>query len=135
MRDKMDNGKVATFTFKELEDLLNEAYRRGYVDAWEAFSAGDAFGCSPQAVPRSICRLFGEKEEKKIEEVNIISSFEANLIIQLYGMKDFKGTVPEEKFLAHGKDGTWTAIDNQSGDCWVEGFVSKEEALEWLNHE
>lgn len=31
----------------------------------------------------------------------------------LYGMKDFKGTVPEEKFLAHGKDGTWTAINPQ----------------------
>lgn len=135
MKGESIYGKVATFTFQELEDLLNEAYRRGYVDAWEAFSAGDAFECSHQAVPRSICRLFGEKEEKKIEEVNIISSFEANLIIQLYGMKDFKGTVPEEKFLAHGKDGTWTAIDNQSGDCWVEGFVSKEEALEWLNHE
>lgn len=135
MRDKMDNGKVATFTFKELEDLLNEAHRRGYVDAWEAFSAGDAFGCSHQTVPRSIRRLFREKEEKKIGDVNIISSFEANLIIQIYGMKDFKSVVPEEKFLAHGKDGTWTAIDNQSGDCWVEGFVSKEEALEWLNHE
>lgn len=135
MRDKMDNGKVATFTFKELEDILDEAYRRGYVEAWEAFSAGDAFGCSHQAVPRSIRRLFREKGEKEIGDVNIISSFEAKLIIQLYGMKDFKGTVPEEKFLARKKDGTWTAIDNQSGDCWVEGFVSKEEALEWLNHE
>lgn len=135
MKGESIYGKVATFEFQELEDILDEAYRRGYVEAWEAFSAGDAFGCSHQAVPRSIRRLFREKEEKKIGDVNIISSFEANLIIQLYGMKDFKSTVPEEKFLAHGKDDTWTAIDNQSGDCWVEGFVSKEEALEWLNHE
>lgn len=135
MKGESIYGKVATFTFQELEDILNEAYRRGYVEAWEAFSAGDAFGCSHQAVPRPICRIFREKGEKKIGDVNIISSFEAKLIIQLYGTKDFKSVVPEEKFIAYKKGGTWTAIDNQSGDCWVEVFESKEDAMEWLNHE
>ncbi|WP_299413689.1 hypothetical protein [uncultured Dialister sp.] len=126
--------KVATFTFQELEDILNETYRRGYVEAWETFDAGDSFSCSHQAVPRHLCRLFKEKEEKEIGDVNLISSYEAKLIIRIYGTEDFKGTVPKEKFLAHEKDGTWTAIDNCTGDCWVEGFDSKEDAMEWLNH-
>lgn len=127
--------KVATFTYQELEDILDETYRRGYVEAWETFDAGDSFSCSHQVVPRHLCRLFREKEEKKIGDVNLISSSVAKLIIRISGTEDFKGAVPKEKFLAHKKDGTWTAIDNCTGYYWVEGFHSKEDAMEWLNHE
>lgn len=27
----------------------------------------------------------------------------------------------------------WVAVDNSTGDCWVENFVSKKDAIDWLN--
>jgi hypothetical protein len=29
-------------------------------------------------------------------------------------------------------DGTWTAWDNSTADCWVEDFKTHKEAKEWL---
>jgi len=31
-------------------------------------------------------------------------------------------------------DGIWTAWDNSTGDCWVEDFKTKKEAVEWLGN-
>ena len=31
------------------------------------------------------------------------------------------------------EDGTWSAWDNLTGDCWVEDFKTKKECIDWLN--
>lgn len=31
-------------------------------------------------------------------------------------------------------DGIWTAWDNSTGDCWVEDFKTRKEAIEWLGN-
>lgn len=40
---------------------------------------------------------------------------------------------PEGLFMGINADGTWCAIDNSTGDCWVEDFVSLRNAVDWLN--
>lgn len=36
------------------------------------------------------------------------------------------------RVLCRDKD-AWVAVDNSTGDCWVEDFVSKKDAIDWLN--
>lgn len=36
------------------------------------------------------------------------------------------------RVLCRDKD-AWVAVDNSTSDCWVEDFVSKKDAIDWLN--
>ncbi len=33
------------------------------------------------------------------------------------------------------RNGTFTALDNRSGDCWTEDFRTQDHAIMWLNDE
>ena len=36
------------------------------------------------------------------------------------------------RWYAEHKDGTATAVDNTTDNCWTESFINKEEAVKWL---
>lgn len=39
------------------------------------------------------------------------------------------------KLLVENNGGTYTAIDNTTGDCYIEDFTDKQQAIAWLNGE
>lgn len=36
------------------------------------------------------------------------------------------------RIYARNEDGTYTAVDNMTGDCWVEDFECEDDAVAWL---
>lgn len=62
-------------------------------------------------------------------KINLISECRAELIVLLWE-KD--RTNFNELYLANSSKGTYIAIDNMSGECFVEEFKSIHCAIDWL---
>lgn len=41
----------------------------------------------------------------------------------------------ECRLYCRNSDGTYTALDNRTGDCWTEGFKTRDRAIAWLEDE
>jgi hypothetical protein len=39
------------------------------------------------------------------------------------------------RLYCRNRDGTYTALDNRTGDCWTEDFKTKDHAIAWLEDE
>jgi len=65
--------------------------------------------------------LLGNVAEKALEA--ILNSRNDNLT-------KYEGTKPDMGF--YPGESRWTAFDNRNLDCWVEDFITKDEALAWL---
>lgn len=42
---------------------------------------------------------------------------------------------PYGRFLAKAEDGSWTAVDNSTGDAWTECFSHRDIAVRWLRED
>lgn len=56
-----------------------------------------------------------------------------NLIDRDQAMRVIDTRKPKGLFLLPESDGTFTSIDNETGDAWTENFSNKEAAEHWLN--
>ncbi|MGB4588997.1 MAG: hypothetical protein WBI17_07155 [Clostridiaceae bacterium] len=66
-----------------------------------------------------------------MENIKTITEEQASELLDRY----CNNTLTNEdkgRFLIAYENGTFTAIDNTSGDCWTEDFKTRYKAVEWL---
>jgi len=65
------------------------------------------------------------------EHIKTITVKEAHELLKRYS-GGYLGEDDRGRFLVAESDGTFTAIDNSTGDCWTEDFKTRFEAVKYL---
>lgn len=55
-----------------------------------------------------------------------------SVINQIQALEIISARAPQGLFVLPEADGTYTTIDNESGDAWTENFPNRETAVWWL---
>ena len=69
------------------------------------------------------------------EEIKEVTAKELSEFIRSW-CDDIPGVRPYRcRIVCKEGSGTYTAVDNRSGYCWIEYFETRQEAIDWLNNE
>lgn len=113
---------------------LSDAYVNGSIDdkelAWELIKMFDSYDAAERAFKEITdgkkMPSFGED----FEDIKEITPDEANQLIGEWNSE--RMSVAKGRYLAQDGESKFIAIDNRTGDCWVEEFSNKGSAISWL---
>ncbi len=113
---------------------LSDAYVNGSIDdrelAWELIKMFDSYEAAERAFKEITdgkkMPSFGED----FEDIKEITPDEANQLIGEWNNE--RNSVAKGRYLAQDGESKFIAIDNRTGDCWVEEFSNKGSAINWL---
>lgn len=69
------------------------------------------------------------------EKITEVASGDLSDFVERWCNKDKTARELKCRLYCRNGDGTYTALDNRTGDCWTEDFKTKDHAIAWLEDE